>query len=560
MYKEFADIQSAEKLQLPRPDLIGGKPEIVKVEASPEQREYVRELANRAARISSGAVDPHEDNLLKITGEARLVGLGNHAVAALYRAKNEGQGELPDGFIEDEPGKIDACVDRVVQYYAETAEQKGVQIIFSDIAVNSDNGNFSAYEYIRDQLIEKGIPADEIVFAPKADSKNRAEIFRAINDGEYRVVIGSTGTIGTGANIQQRLFACHHIDIPWKPSDFEQREGRILRQGNQFDAVRILNYVTEGTLDSYLYQVVTDKARFIAQLLDDKCPARVSEDCDDKVLTFAELQAAAEGNPKFRERIDLANRIAELTSLRQEHQHEIGKMAKSIERIPPQIEQKKATIAQMEIDRQSTDKLRDSATGKVKEFALTKPMGAVIRKHEDINAFLHSQIVKRLEKPFDEIPSFRIGDFTLAVQTKPGHDDEAVLTVKGARESVYYISVSSGDHADNWQRVLNFLDSGIAKEQERFQQEIEKLEVDLQQAKDRVNDPFPLEDELTAAQDKFAELEAELSGLSEQQDELIDPDEVEDDAPDQKNAAQQHDDDESDQGQTPNTPNTSHKR
>ena len=341
MYKEFADIQSAQKLQLPRPDLIGGKPEIVSVPASPEQREYVKQLADRAGLIASGAVDPRVDNLLVITSEARLIGLGNQAVAALYRQKEEGHGELPEDFVEDEPGKVDACVERVLQYYKETAEQKGVQIIFSDIAVNSDNGNFSVYDYIKQQLVAKGIPANEIVFAPKADSKNRAEIFRAINDGEYRVVIGSTGTIGTGANIQQRLYACHHIDIPWKPSDYEQREGRILRQGNQFDAVRILNYVTEGTLDSYLYQVVTDKARFIAQLLDDKCPARVSEDCDDKVLTFAELQAAAEGNPEFRERINLANRIAELTSLKSEHQHEIGKMQHSINMLPEMIERKR---------------------------------------------------------------------------------------------------------------------------------------------------------------------------------------------------------------------------
>jgi hypothetical protein len=561
MYKEFADIQSAEKLHLPRPELIGGKPEIVKVGASPEQREYVKQLADRAALISAGSVDPHIDNLLKITGEARLVGLGNHAVAALYRQKDEGHGELPDGFVEDEPGKVDACVDRVVEYYGETAEQKGVQIIFSDIAVNSENGNFSVYDYIRDQLIEKGIPADEIVFAPKADSKNRAEIFQKINEGQYRVVIGSTGTIGTGANIQQRLYACHHIDIPWKPSDFEQREGRILRQGNQFGAVRILNYVTEGTLDSYLYQVVTDKARFIAQLLDDKCPARVSEDCDDKVLTFAELQAAAEGNPKFRERIDLANRIAELTSLRQQHQHEIGKMAKNIEHIPQQIEHLKQAISQMETDRQSADQHRDKTNGKIKDFALIRPTGTAIRKHEDINAFLLSQIAKRLEKPFDEMPAFPIGDFTVAVQTRPGHMDEAVLTVKGARDSVYYIQVGSDQHSDNWQRIVNFLDSGIAKEQERMTQEIAKLEVDLQQAKDHVNDSFPMEDELTQSQEKYKQLEAELSGLSEQQDEIVDPDEAEEETAGASAQHQSHQNDDSEsEGEIPDTPSTARKR
>jgi len=525
MYKEFADIQSAEKLQLPRPELIGGKPEIVKVEASPEQRAYVRELAARAQLISTGVVDPHLDNLLKITGEARLVGLGNQAVAALYRQREKG--ELPEGFMEDEPGKVDACVDRVWQYYNETAEQKGVQIIFSDIAVNSDNGNFSVYEYIRDELIAKGIPRDEIIFAPKADSKDRAAIFRDINEGKYRVVIGSTGTIGTGANIQQRLYACHHCDIPWKPSDFEQRQGRILRQGNTFPEVRILNYVTEGTLDSYLYQVVTDKARFIAQLLDDKCPARVSEDCDEKVLTFAELQAAAEGNPDFKTRIELSNKIAELLALQQAHQHEQGKMQQRVDQIPGEIERLKMQITQMQEDRKSAAKMKDSE-GKVKAFDFVTPM-KTIRKHEDINAYLHQQITKHIERPFDEMPTFHIGDFTVSVELRPGEMDEAMLAVKGQREPSYAIPLGKAANADNWQRIVNFLDGAIEKAIEDSSTKITKLETDLKQAQELVGVPFEREEELLKAKIDFAELEARLSGLSEQQDAIIDPDETDED-------------------------------
>ena len=522
MYKEFADIQSAEKLHLPRPELIGSKPEIVKVDATPEQRAYVRELAARAQLISTGVVDPHLDNLLKITGEARLIGMGNHAVAALYRQREEG--ELPEGFMEDDPGKIDACVDRVWQYYNETAEQKGVQIIFSDIAVNSDNGNWSVYEYIRDELIAKGIPRDEIIFAPKADSKDREAIFRDINDGKYRVVIGSTGTIGTGANIQQRLYALHHCDIPWKPSDFEQREGRILRQGNSFPAVRIINYVTEGTLDSYLYQVVTDKARFIAQLLDDECPARVSEDCDEKVLTFAELQAAAEGNPDFKTRIELSNRIAELTALKQAHLHEQGKMQKRVEQIPGEITQLRTQIEQMQEDLNSAKSMRD-AEGKVKSFDFVTPM-RTIRKHEDINAYLHEQIAKRIERPFDEMPKFRIGDFTVSVEIRPCEMNEAMLAVKGKREPSYAINVGSAANADNWQRIVNFLDGAIEKAISDNETKITKLEADLKQAQERVGVPFDGEEELLKARIDFAELEERLSGLSEQQDAIIDPDET----------------------------------
>ena len=562
MYKEFADIQSAEKLQLPRPSLIGGKPEIVKVQASPEQREYVADLARRAERITNGAVDPHEDNLLKITGEARLIGLGNRAVAALYRQKDDGHGELPEGFQENENGKVDECVDRVLQYYHDTEELKGVQIIFSDIAVNSEHGNFSVYDYIRDELIAKGIPKDEIIFAPKADSKERAEIFRAINEGQYRVVIGSTGTIGTGANIQKKLYACHHIDIPWKPSDFEQREGRILRQGNQFEAVRILNYVTEGTLDSYLYQVVTDKARFIAQLLDDKCPSRVSEDCDEKVLTYAELQAAAEGRPEFRERIEVGNRIAELNALKDEHNHEMGEMRVKIASLPQMIESKKAAIVQMEADKKSVDALRDSATGKVKEFALQRPMGT-LRKHEDINAYLLTQIQNRLAKPFDEMPSYKIGDFTVSVQIKAGTFDEPVLAVKGKRDTSYYVSLNKNEHSDNWQRIVNFLESGIDKEIEQTKKDIEKCESDLQQAKDHVNEPFALEGELQEAQKKYAELEAKLSGLSEQKEEVFDPDNMVDEESAEEHAKrkafEQRDDDDLEPDEPPMT-NTPHRK
>ena len=314
MYKEFADIQSADKLQLPRPRLKTGKPQIIKVPESPEQKAYVQELAARSKAIADGKVEPSEDNMLKISGEARLIGMSNLAVQALYAKRNE---ELPFDFLNTKDCKVDKCVEKVAELYRQTTETKGVQIVFSDIAVNADNGNFSVYDYIKQELTETyGIPESEIIYAPKSDSKDRANIFKAINAGEKRIVLASTGTLGTGANIQQNLYAVHHIDVPWKPSDFEQREGRILRQGNRNEEVEIFNYVTEGTLDSYLYQTVTDKARFIAQLLDDKCPARVSEDCDEKVLTFGEIQAAAEGNPDFKRRIELANEVAEITMLR----------------------------------------------------------------------------------------------------------------------------------------------------------------------------------------------------------------------------------------------------
>ena len=316
-------------------------------------------------------------------------------------------------------------------------------------------------------------------------------------------------------------------DLLDKPSDFEQRQGRILRQGNTFPEVRILNYVTEGTLDSYLYQVVTDKARFIAQLLDDKCPARVSEDCDEKVLTFAELQAAAEGNPDFKTRIELSNKIAELLALQQAHQHEQGKMQQRVDQIPGEIERLKTQIIQMQEDQKFAAKMRDSE-GKIKAFDFVTPM-RTIHKHEDINNYLHEQIAKRIERPFDEMPAFRIGDFTVSVELRPGEMDEAMLAVKGQREPSYSIPLGKASNADNWQRIVNFFDGAIEKAIEDSSAKITKLETDLKQAQELVGVPFDREEELLKAKIDFAELEARLSGLSEQQDAIIDPDETDED-------------------------------
>ena len=223
MYKDFADLVTIDKITAPdkdgnAPEIIvpkvkTGKPQIIEVEATPEQREIVKDFARRGKEIQLGNVRPDEDNLLKITGEARLVGLGNQAVASVYEKNGW---ELPIGFVKDDKsGKIDECVRQTAQRYHDRYDDKAVQIIFSDIAVNSDDGKFSAYEYIRDELIANGIKEDEIIFAPKSDAKNRADIFRDINEAKYRIVIASTGTLGTGANIQKHLYALHHLDIPW---------------------------------------------------------------------------------------------------------------------------------------------------------------------------------------------------------------------------------------------------------------------------------------------------------------------------------------------------------
>ena len=512
MYKEFADLVTLKQLiddpdsKIVVPAVKGGKNQIIEVEATPEQREIVKDFARRGREIQLGNVRPDEDNLLKITGEARLVGLGNRAVASVYKKNGW---ELPPGFVlDDKSGKIDACIQDVASIYIERYDQKAVQIIFSDIAVNSDDGKFSAYEYIRDELIASGVKEDEIIFAPKSDAKNRTDIFRDINEAKYRVVIGSTETIGTGANIQRNLYKLHHLDIPFRPSDFEQREGRIERQGNLNDEIEIANYVTKGTLDSYLYQGVTDKARGIAQLWNDKCISRTTEDIDEKVLTFGELEAAAEGNPKLRQYSELKNKIDELQVVRAEYNRETTMIERKIKVLPETIEAKKSLIEAAKNDLTTAKKMQHN--GKLEELKLITHDNKKLTDRKQINSYLAKQIQLRIEKPYDEIPSFKVGDFKInvAMSSDRANPDFAIM---GERSVAYRIGVGVGENTDNCQRLMNFFDSVIEKTIEKDTQSMEKDISDLEQAKVRADTTFPGESEYQETLKAFEELENELT-------------------------------------------------
>lgn len=522
MYKEFSDIQSAEKLNLPCPKLKTGKPQIIKVEATPEQSAYVKELAERAKACEDGTVTPDIDNHLKITSEARLVGLGNEAIRSLYQKQGR---DFPEELLEEKSSKVDKCIENVVKLYKQTEETKGVQIIFSDIAVNDDKGNFSVYNYIKNELTEKyNIPENEIVFAPKSDSNNRENIFRDINNSKYRVIIASTGTLGTGANIQQNLYALHHLDTPWKPSDFQQREGRILRQGNKNKEVEIFNYVTEGTLDSYLYQTVTDKARFVAQLLDNKAPARVSEDCDEKVLTFGEIQAAAEGNPDFKRRIELSNEVAELTMLRNEYNHETAITKEKAIQLPEKIEKAKINLAAIKKDKETAEKIfiNDS-------ISFITASGIKLEGSKEINSYLHNMISNK-KNNFNENTSATISSFKVSAEistsAQPSFlntENEMIFKIEGAR--TYTTPAGTSESQNNYVRLKNFFENVIPKQIEFTEKRINDLETSLIQANQRISTPFNQENELENKIHELKELEAKLSGLSESVDDIIDADE-----------------------------------
>lgn len=505
MYKEFADIQSQEKLKLPRPDLKGGKVTIVDVEASPEQKKYIQEMAERAIAIQSGSPMPRangkEDCYPVLTNEAKILGLGNRVVKALYEKQEI---PLPEDFVEDEYSKVDKCIDNVVEMYNRennNGNNKAVQIIFSDIAVNPDNGNFSAYEYIKQQLIEKGIEENEIVFAPKSDAKDRADIFKKINEGTYRVVIASTQTLGTGANIQQNMYALHHLDIPWRPSDFEQREGRILRQGNVNKEVEIFNYVTKGTFDSYLYQTVLNKARFISQILDNDIPARVCEDADEKVLSFGEIMAVAEGNPLFKKLASKKNELVELKMLYSRYQNETLDMKRDLPRMQESLQSYRNRLNSLKFDLSTVSD----------KFEIKDSAGKTYSESKDINEYLNS-IVKAKWKNADFKASFKVGEFLVEYELPKYNSAPATFTIHNSLQYTIELKAQPElEHIDTSLgiRLKNFFETGLQKRINGTEQEIKETEMNLQQIKERIEQPFEQLEYLK-------NLEAEVDSLTDE--------------------------------------------
>lgn len=303
LFKNVADIQTADMLMLPIPKLKYDKYTLVASEPSEFALEEIADYGERAVRIRNGQVDPSVDNMLRITTEARLLGTDPRLID-------------PNAY-DDPNSKLNRCVDNIYQQYIDSTEVKGTQIVFCDVGTPNSDGRFSIYDDAKQKLIARGITADEICFIHDAHNEvQREKIFSQMRSGEKRIIIGSTAKMGTGTNIQTRLVALHHLDCPYRPSDIEQREGRILRQGNKSEVVEIFRYVTKNTFDSYLWQIVEQKQRFISQVMTSKSVARSCDDVDETVLSFAEVKALATGNPLIREKMDLDNEISRLQVLK----------------------------------------------------------------------------------------------------------------------------------------------------------------------------------------------------------------------------------------------------
>ena len=337
MFKEVADIKTSDQLHLPVPE---AKFETVVAKPSEIQKEMVQELSKRAAEIHSGTVDASVDNMLCVTNDGRKIGLDVRLMNPM----------LPD----DPNSKLNVCVRNVLKIWEEGKDQKLTQLLFCDLSTPKNDGNFNVYDDICKKLIAAGVPENEIEFIHNADTEaKKAALFSKVRSGDVRVLLGSTAKMGAGTNVQSRLVAVHHLDVGWKPSDMTQRNGRIIRQGNMNKGVKVFNYVTEGTFDSYLFQTLENKQRFISQIMTSKSPVRSCEDVDEQALSYAEIKALCAGNPLIKEKMDLDVQVAKLKVLKADHQSQKFRLQdKLLTKFPADIRETNAYIAGLKADAQ----------------------------------------------------------------------------------------------------------------------------------------------------------------------------------------------------------------
>lgn len=501
MYKEFADIQTADMLKLPVPKIETGKPIVVTSKPDERQKAYMKELATRSETIHSGTVDPRQDNMLKITHEARLLGLDTRCIFKDAQP-------APDS-------KVMKLIDNLEKNYKNTMTEKGVQIVFCDIAINEDETHFSVYKAIKQALMERGIPEKEICFAGDAKTdKARDEMFKSLRKGEKRFIIASTSKLGTGANIQDRICAIHHLDIPWKPSDLTQQDGRGIRQGNRFSQVGIYHYLTEETFDAYMMGIITNKAKFINQILTSKSPARVSEDVDEMVLTYSEMQAIASGNPMIKEKIQLDNDVAMLKTLEAEHKKSIYKMQELAEKIlPKQITQYSELLTKARNDMSKYQK--NQALNK--EFEMT--IGGVrYDKRENAGEQIAVAMAKctATGEPI-ELGTYR--GFKVTIERNPSAntffdlDKPCIAVLHG--ELTYSCDIATDNGVGNVRRIENLAGIQINQKQCSLEEQLEKANKDLSEAQQNMLKPFEHGQELAEKTKRLEYVNTQLSGNSQ---------------------------------------------
>ena len=494
LFKESADVQTADMLNLPVPEAEYIN-EVLK--PSETQQEMVSSFADRAERVRNGNVDPRTDNMLKITNDGRKLALDQRLINDL----------LPD----EPESKVNLCVENAYQVWEESTPDKSTQLIFCDLSTPKADGTFNVYDDVREKLVAKGIPREEIAFIHEANTETKkAELFAKVRSGQVRILLGSTPKLGAGTNIQDRLIALHHLDCPWKPSDLEQQEGRILRQGNRNQKVKIFRYVTENTFDSYMWQILENKQKFISQIMTSKSPVRACDDVDDTALTYAEIKALATGNPYIKEKMDLDIQVSKLKLMRANHTSQIYSLESDIaRRYPAEITAAKERIAGLKTDLAVAKPLLEQDKEK---FSITVEDRVYTDRKEAGSAILAACAAMKIAKTEGHIAD--LGGFAISSRFD-AFAQTFKLTIK--RQSSYTIELGS-DPAGNIQRILNALAS-IEKTLPQVERRLETLQQQLAEAKEEVQRPFPQEAELNEKSARLAELNA-----------LLDMDEKGDDA------------------------------
>ena len=519
MFKQVADIRTADTLKLDVPDC---EYQVVQVEATSFQQELVQELADRADAINAGNVDPTIDNMLKITSDGRKLGLDPRLI---------------DPSFEDNPDtKLNRCVENVARIHVETAEDRLTQIIFCDLGVphkatgesevegeDADDAkdkksiaevesleeecDFCVYDDIRDKLIARGIPAEEIAYIHDAKTEQqKSDLFDKVRNGEIRVLLGSTAKMGTGTNVQKRLIAVHDLDIPWRPADLEQRAGRIIRQGNENKNVQIFRYVTKGTFDAYSYQTLENKQKFISQIMTSKTPARKCEDVDQQALTYSEIKALCTGDERIKEKLMLENEVKELRVLAAEYRNTVFEMEDKIARFPEQEQKLTAILADLHTDREALRKLPINPERKLPVFKIT--IG-------DVEYTDRKEAAKALE---DAVLAIKYADTPVKVGTFQGFDLSVTVNsnmmgggmsacLKGAASHTTKLIDSFAHNLNRLEAALYNIDGRI----ERTQDNLAKLRLDHAEAQKIVAEPFPQQEELDTKEQRLKVVTDELN-------------------------------------------------
>ena len=504
MFKEVADIKTSDQLHLPVPE---AKFETVVAKPSDLQKEMVQELSKRAARIHSGIVDASVDNMLCVTNDGRKIGLDVRLMNPM----------LPD----DPNSKLNVCVQNVLKIWEDGKDQKLTQLLFCDLSTPKNDGNFNVYDDIRKKLVAAGVPENEIEFIHNADTEaKKATLFSKVRSGDVRVLLGSTAKMGAGTNVQSRLVAVHHLDVGWKPSDMTQRNGRIIRQGNMNKEVKVFNYVTEGTFDSYLFQTLENKQRFISQIMTSKSPVRSCEDVDEQALSYAEIKALCAGNPLIKEKMDLDVQVAKLKVLKADHQSQKFRLQdKLLTKFPADIQETNAHIAGLKADAQ----LAAAHPQGKEEFC-----GMVIKgvAYDEKKTAGERLVLACSELPNAEekvIGSYR--GFELSLRFDAFRTEYQAL-LKGQRK--YTVPLGT-DPLGNIIRLDNSLNN-FPERITAAENELDTLHQQQAAAQIEVEKPFPQEEELAEKSARLAELNAQLD-VDEKSHEPEQDEEEQEDAP-----------------------------